>query len=196
SARPAAPRCPAGSRGPACRTGWPARAAGRAGSTAGPGWSGPARRSGQAAARGERYGGALRFVKTFGQPIDNPLTLLDSRATAPTPMGHAMRIGLAGVGRIGAFHADTLRQLAGVESLVLADADPGRAHQVADKLGVTALAEPGGLFRAGLDALVIAASTGAHAPLILAAADAGLPVFCEKPVAGDLGGTLGGGRRG
>ncbi|HEX9339427.1 MAG TPA: dehydrogenase, partial [Pseudonocardiaceae bacterium] len=44
-----------------------------------------------------------------------------------------MRLGLVGVGRIGAFHAETLRQLADV---VVADVDPVRAREVADKLGV------------------------------------------------------------
>jgi myo-inositol 2-dehydrogenase/D-chiro-inositol 1-dehydrogenase len=101
-----------------------------------------------------------------------------------------MRIGLAGVGRIGAFHADTLRQHPAVDALLVADADGARAGQVADKLGLTALPSPGALFEAGLDALVIAAATDAHAELILAAVDAGLPVFCEKPVAPDLAGTL------
>ena len=37
-----------------------------------------------------------------------------------------MRIGLAGTGRIGAFHAKTLTTLAGVDDLVLADLDTGR----------------------------------------------------------------------
>ena len=35
-----------------------------------------------------------------------------------------MRIGLAGLGRIGAFHADTLLGLAAVETLVVTDARP------------------------------------------------------------------------
>ena len=38
-----------------------------------------------------------------------------------------MRIGLAGVGRIGAFHAETLRGLDAVDQLVVTDADPARA---------------------------------------------------------------------
>jgi myo-inositol 2-dehydrogenase / D-chiro-inositol 1-dehydrogenase len=101
-----------------------------------------------------------------------------------------MRIGLAGVGRIGAFHAQTLSELPGVDELLVADADAGRAATVASALGVTALPGPDALFGAGLDAVVIAAATDAHADLILAAVDAGLPVFCEKPVAPDLAGTL------
>ena len=37
--------------------------------------------------------------------------------------GHVMRIGVAGVGRIGRFHAETLRGLPAVESVIVADAD-------------------------------------------------------------------------
>jgi myo-inositol 2-dehydrogenase / D-chiro-inositol 1-dehydrogenase len=101
-----------------------------------------------------------------------------------------MRIGLAGVGRIGAFHAATLRAIPEVDSLVVADAVPGRAEEVAGRLGVESVAGPEGLFRAGIDGLVIAAATDAHAPLILAGVDAGIPTFCEKPVAADVDGTL------
>jgi myo-inositol 2-dehydrogenase/D-chiro-inositol 1-dehydrogenase len=46
------------------------------------------------------------------------------------------------------------------------------------------------LFAAGLDGLVIAAATDAHAALVVRAARAGIPVFCEKPIAPDLFGTL------
>ncbi len=42
----------------------------------------------------------------------------------------------------------------------------------------------------GVDAVVITAATSAHADLIGRAARAGLPVFCEKPIALDLAGTL------
>jgi myo-inositol 2-dehydrogenase / D-chiro-inositol 1-dehydrogenase len=98
-----------------------------------------------------------------------------------------MRIGIAGVGRIGAFHARTLSGM--VDGLVLADAVPGRAAAVAAELGVEHLDFPGDLFTVGIDGLVIAAATDAHAGLILGAIDAGIPVFCEKPVAPDAAGT-------
>ncbi len=98
-----------------------------------------------------------------------------------------MRLGLAGTGRIGAFHAETLRKLADV---VVADADPARARQTADKLGVEFAADVDALFAARLDGLVVATATDAHPELILRAVAAGLPVFSEKPVAGDVEGTL------
>ena len=37
-----------------------------------------------------------------------------------------------------------------------------------------------------IDAVVIASSTDSHAPLIIAAAEAGKDIFCEKPIALDL----------
>ncbi len=45
-----------------------------------------------------------------------------------------MRIGLAGAGRIGARHARTLTALPQVEALLIADADPARAHALAAHL--------------------------------------------------------------
>jgi myo-inositol 2-dehydrogenase/D-chiro-inositol 1-dehydrogenase len=101
-----------------------------------------------------------------------------------------MRVGLAGAGRIGAGHAETLRGLAAVESVVIADADAARARQVAAKVGAEAADTVGSLFAAGLDALVVAAATTAHAELVLRAVTAGLPVFCEKPLAAGLDATL------
>ncbi|MGI5327803.1 Gfo/Idh/MocA family protein [Actinomadura nitritigenes] len=46
------------------------------------------------------------------------------------------------------------------------------------------------LFSAGLDGLVVAAATDAHADLVERALAAGLPVFCEKPLASDVDGTF------
>jgi predicted dehydrogenase len=42
-----------------------------------------------------------------------------------------MHIGLIGVGRIGAFHASTLRGLPEVDALVITDADTSRARRAA-----------------------------------------------------------------
>jgi myo-inositol 2-dehydrogenase/D-chiro-inositol 1-dehydrogenase len=100
-----------------------------------------------------------------------------------------MRIGLVGVGRIGAFHAATLRGLDSVEQVVVADVDSARAQAVAKELGLEAAPDVEALLRAGLDGVVICAGTSAHAELIGRAQDAGLPTFCEKPVASDLAGT-------
>jgi myo-inositol 2-dehydrogenase/D-chiro-inositol 1-dehydrogenase len=101
-----------------------------------------------------------------------------------------MRIGLVGVGRIGAFHAATLRGLPGVDSVVIADADAARARDVAGRLGTEIADSAPDLLAAGIDALVIATGTGTHPELIRLGVQKGLPVFCEKPVAADIDGTL------
>jgi myo-inositol 2-dehydrogenase/D-chiro-inositol 1-dehydrogenase len=103
-----------------------------------------------------------------------------------------MKIGLIGTGRIGAFHAETLRDIPGVDSVVVADVDTGRARTLADELGIEAAAGVDELYTGGgVDGVVIAAATSAHAGLIHQGIDAGVPVFCEKPVALDIPGTLG-----
>ncbi|GLZ04700.1 myo-inositol 2-dehydrogenase [Actinomadura sp. NBRC 104412] len=107
-----------------------------------------------------------------------------------------MRIGLAGAGRIGARHAAALCTMPEVESLVIADADPSRARDLAVRLDarprdrVRAEESVSGLFGAGLDGLVVAAATDAHAALVERAVAARIGVFCEKPLAADVDGTF------
>lgn len=100
-----------------------------------------------------------------------------------------MRVGVAGVGRIGALHAENLVALVGAESVVVADADAGRAQVVADKLHITVVPDVDALFAAGLGALIVAVPTDAHAAMVIRCVEAGIPVFCEKPVAPDIAGT-------
>lgn len=101
-------------------------------------------------------------------------------------MTGALHVGVIGVGRIGAFHVQTLRGLDTVSSLTLTDADPSRARAVATRFEAHAVETPGALVDAGVDALVIATATPSHAPLLRLAVEAGLSAFCEKPVALDL----------
>ncbi|MFD7701343.1 Gfo/Idh/MocA family oxidoreductase [Streptomyces caelestis] len=101
-----------------------------------------------------------------------------------------MRIGVIGTGRIGTLHAHTLSRHRDVGSLILTDVDPARAQALAHRLGETAAPGVDEIYTWGVDAVVITAATSAHADLIGRAARAGLPVFCEKPVALDLTGTL------
>ena len=100
-----------------------------------------------------------------------------------------MRIGIIGVGRIGALHAGTLHSLAEVGELVIVDADTARARQFASEMGAGWAGSCDDLLRDGVDGLVIATPTDTHAALIRAGAEAAVPVFCEKPVAADVAGT-------
>ncbi|SME95668.1 myo-inositol 2-dehydrogenase / D-chiro-inositol 1-dehydrogenase [Streptomyces sp. Amel2xC10] len=94
-----------------------------------------------------------------------------------------MRIGILGLGRIGAFHAETLSGLDAVETLVVADPYAAAAKAAAERFGAEVADSPEAVLAAGVDAVVVAAATDAHPRLILAAVEAGVPVFCEKPVA-------------
>ncbi|MFF7733970.1 Gfo/Idh/MocA family oxidoreductase [Streptomyces sp. NPDC007984] len=101
-----------------------------------------------------------------------------------------MRIGVIGTGRIGTLHANTLSRHRDVGSLILTDADAARAQELAHRLGETVAPGVEEIFRWGVDAVVITTATAAHAELIGRAARSGLPVFCEKPIALDLPGSL------
>jgi myo-inositol 2-dehydrogenase / D-chiro-inositol 1-dehydrogenase len=94
-----------------------------------------------------------------------------------------MRLGLLGLGRIGAFHGETLTSLPTVDSLVVSDPVPALVEEVAGRLGTQVADTPEALLASGVDGVVIAAPTDLHAELIELCVAAGLPTFCEKPVA-------------
>jgi myo-inositol 2-dehydrogenase/D-chiro-inositol 1-dehydrogenase len=100
-------------------------------------------------------------------------------------MRRRLAVGVVGLGRIGAFHVQTLVGLDGV-SVTVTDADSERMRRLAKELGVDTAETPEALVEAGVDALVIATSTPSHAPLLELAAASAVAAFCEKPVALDL----------
>ena len=99
-----------------------------------------------------------------------------------------MRVGLIGAGRIGAFHARTLADHPEVTDIVVTDPLVKRAEAVADGIGAEVAADAEAML-SQIDAVVVGAATGVHAQMMHLAADAGLPVFCEKPIATDLPAT-------
>src|SRR5438128_2047440 len=104
----------------------------------------------------------------------------------------SLRIGLIGAGRIGRKHAETLAGLPTALLAAVADADEPAARAAAGDVGQEgkgrAVAQVVTDHRrllddAAIDAVVIAAPSNLHADLIVAAAAAGKPIFCEKPIA-------------
>jgi myo-inositol 2-dehydrogenase/D-chiro-inositol 1-dehydrogenase/scyllo-inositol 2-dehydrogenase (NAD+) len=96
----------------------------------------------------------------------------------------SLRIAVVGAGRAGAVHARNLAFVPGAELAGLIDDRPDAVAELASECGVPVaptLAEAGASL--GLDAIVIAAPTFAHRELAVAAAEAGLHVLCEKPMA-------------
>jgi myo-inositol 2-dehydrogenase/D-chiro-inositol 1-dehydrogenase len=100
----------------------------------------------------------------------------------------ALRIGVIGVGRIGAMHARLLAgQVPGAEVAAVNDAAPEAARVLGDELRVPVVDTAEDLMaRPDVEAVAICSSTETHAPLIAAAAEAGKAIFCEKPVSHDL----------
>jgi myo-inositol 2-dehydrogenase/D-chiro-inositol 1-dehydrogenase len=94
-------------------------------------------------------------------------------------------VGVIGVGMIGQDHVRRLSQVvAGVRVAAVTDVDAGRAASVADRVGAHAFGSGEELIAsAGVDAVVVTSWGDTHEAYVLAAIAAGLPVFCEKPLA-------------
>lgn len=108
-----------------------------------------------------------------------------------------LNLGLIGVGRIGTMHATNLNSLRpelaerGLDiNLWITDVATDHARTVAEGLGATFFESVSAMTEASVDALLIATGTMTHPELILAGINAGLPVFCEKPVSGDVNSSL------
>lgn len=106
-------------------------------------------------------------------------------------------LGLVGVGRIGVMHANNIAALnaefagQGISvQLRLTDVAEDHARTVAAGLGAEFLPTVDALIASGIQGLVIATGTGTHPELIRAGVDAGIPVFCEKPVAMNVADSL------
>jgi myo-inositol 2-dehydrogenase / D-chiro-inositol 1-dehydrogenase len=107
-------------------------------------------------------------------------------------MTERVRVALVGAGRIGQRHAATLASaIPRAELAIIADVHGPSAEALATKVRCPRWTDDPGAVLADrtIDAIVIASSTDSHAPLIVAAAEAGKQLFCEKPIALDLEAT-------
>lgn len=109
------------------------------------------------------------------------------RGCAKATGGLIVRVALIGAGRIGRLHGVLMAAQPGV-SVVVSDVDAARAAEAAQEVGGSVAASPGEAMT-GADAVIVAASTDAHAGLVRQAIGHGLPTFCEKPLAFDLAET-------
>ena len=103
-------------------------------------------------------------------------------------MSAPLRVGVLGVGRIGAMHAALLAgQVDGAALAGVADALPEAAGKAARSLGVAPYVPEALIADPSIDAVAICTPTDSHVELIVAAAAAGKAIFCEKPLSLDLG---------
>jgi len=93
-----------------------------------------------------------------------------------------IRFGILGCGRIGQVHARTLHRLQGATVTAVADALPKAAQDLAAEIGAQTRDIEAIIAAPDIDAVAICTPTDTHADLIEAAARAGKPIFCEKPI--------------
>ena len=100
-------------------------------------------------------------------------------------MKEKMNVGLIGTGRLGSMYAGFLDQRVPLANVVaVADLIPERARTVAEKYAVSKWYDNHHELKMDpdVDAVIITATTGNHKEIVIDAAKAGKPIFCEKPM--------------
>ncbi|NSY40424.1 inositol 2-dehydrogenase [Leisingera sp. ANG59] len=98
------------------------------------------------------------------------------------------RLAIFGAGRIGQIHARNAVKLAGVDLVHIVDPIAGPSRDtLAAETGATVSDAESVFADTSLDGVIVASSTDTHADILIRAADAGFPVFCEKPISLDFG---------
>src|SRR5947209_2443795 len=113
--------------------------------------------------------------------------LFASAGPAPTieRRNAMLRFALFGAGRIGAMHAANIAANPRAKLQCVYDVHKPTAEKVAQAHGAAVAASVDEAL-SGVDAVLIASSTDTHVDLITAAAKAGKPILCEKPIDLDI----------
>ena len=104
-------------------------------------------------------------------------------------MATQVKVGLIGAGRIGRVHAENLAyRIPQAHLVAVVDAFEAAAQKCAADFHIPTIApDPQAIFDdRQIDAVIICSSTDTHAQFIIAAAEAGKHIFCEKPIDFDL----------
>jgi myo-inositol 2-dehydrogenase / D-chiro-inositol 1-dehydrogenase len=111
--------------------------------------------------------------------LRTPLTIEAARL-APT-----LRLALLGAGGIGMVHArNVLHGHGGFLVEVVADPDPGARKRADADLGLECVDRwEDAVTSADVDAVLVCSASAVHAEQVIAAAEAGKHIFCEKPLA-------------
>ena len=102
-------------------------------------------------------------------------------------MNDVFRVGIAGCGGISGVHIPTLMAMDGVEIRAVCDINPERARSAAERTGAEIARDFGELIaREDIDVVHVLTPHYLHAPLAIAALEAGKHVITEKPMATTL----------
>ncbi len=95
-----------------------------------------------------------------------------------------LRVGVIGCGWFGSAHARVYRELGGVELTAVADVDEVKARRIGERYGARAYSDPERMLdRENLDAVSVVVTPQHLARTAAAAAERGVGVLVEKPVA-------------
>lgn len=122
--------------------------------------------------------------------VGTPITKHDG--DRPSRTQRRVRLGLAGLGRMGRLHAENLAgRTPSVEFVRVVDVDETDARTTGERLGVEWSTSYDDLLDdPDVEGVVLATPTPLHAPMVEQAARAGKHAFCEKPISLDLPSTL------
>ena len=100
-------------------------------------------------------------------------------------MSDKVKLGIIGVGQIGKMHLDRYKDLP-VEMVAAADVDQAELQRVAGKYGISnTFSDFRELLKIDeIQAVDVCLHNNLHAPVTIAALEAGKHVYCEKPIAG------------
>lgn len=100
-------------------------------------------------------------------------------------MNDPLRVGVIGCGVIGPTHVESYQKLPGVEVAWVCDVVREKAERLAEKYGVENITEDFNEVLSDSDVNIISVCTdhASHAPISVAALDAGKHVLCEKALA-------------
>ena len=94
-----------------------------------------------------------------------------------------INVGFIGAGEIADTHAAAIDLVASARLAAVTDLDLSRAKALAARHGATVAEDVATLLRAsGLDVVYILTPPAAHMEQIMAVAEAGIPIMCEKPL--------------
>jgi len=107
-------------------------------------------------------------------------------------MAERVKIGIIGVGQIGKQHVNTYKNLPNAEIVAVADVNEEEAKRVAETVGAKHVFKN---FRdllkmSEIKAVDVCLHNNFHAPVSIAAMEAGKNVYCEKPLAGSYADAL------
>ncbi len=105
-------------------------------------------------------------------------------------MGEKLNVGIIGAGRIGRLHAEHLSfRIPEAGILAISDIVIEAARHCAEDFDIPQAVKDHRVImeNSDIEAVIICSSTDTHARMIEEAAEAGKHIFCEKPIALDLG---------